>query len=298
MARKKSWNLDWLLKNDEARINAPDQAAALRDNQLRDLRKGLGNPKKQGLFDVYYALQPLGTWEGLLASVAVLKGEEDGWRHMRLSLLYRAWAVRIAVADHDKDGTNATGSLQLRDRIVECLVHAMATGDDQFAHWCGDRILHSLQMGDNAFVNGAGTPFEPFIIHLYGLWRNRTVNMGTLANGSLGPYQAILDGWDSEESYLRGVLGACDYHCQRCVTIAGSPEPGLTNVPYHIFPAEILAIRRVRREHHLPNPDINHKLLNSPAAHPPETPPAIDEILLNQIAARARKELPNIGIPW
>ncbi|MFQ3651809.1 MAG: hypothetical protein SNJ75_15905, partial [Gemmataceae bacterium] len=294
MSRKRTWNIDWMLRNDEARINNPGEAIALRDEQLRDIRKGLGDPKKKGLFRIYYALQPLATWEALVGIVAVMKEQPNAWQHIRLSFLYRAWAVRIAVAEHDSQGDAATGSLQLRDRIIECLAHSMATHEDDFSHWCGGRIVRSFQLGDNAFSHEYGTPYEPFVILLYALWRREVVDLSARISCPLGPYQALLDAWETEEQYLRAILDICEYHCQRCTDSRGNPEPGLCSAPYHMFPADILAVRRVRRDLGLPDPNIKHKLLDTPAAHPPNTPLTIDGSLLGQIAQRVRTDYPGV----
>ena len=89
----------------------------------------------------------------------------------------------------------------------------------------------------------------------------------------------------------------------RRTLLAGAPQTLITGAVfplgtmYNLFPLEILAIQRIRREQGLPTPEIDHPLMQTPLAHPPEVMPHVEDELLNQVIAKVRKELP-IGDPW
>jgi len=89
----------------------------------------------------------------------------------------------------------------------------------------------------------------------------------------------------------------CDYHCQQCFDSPGE-QADFVWFPYNVFPVEILAIQRVRKDLGLSVPLIVHPLLDSPLVQVPSTPPLVQDALLGRIKERARTDFPEIGDPW
>lgn len=56
-----------------------------------------------------------GTWLAMKGAIAVCDGNEDGWHDIHGSFLYRAWDIRVAVAQADR---RKTGQFLLRDRFA------------------------------------------------------------------------------------------------------------------------------------------------------------------------------------
>ncbi len=65
--------------------------------------------------------------------------------------------------------------------------------------------------------------------------------------------------------------------------------------PHNVFPAEILAIRRVRREQGLDWPSVPHALLNTAFAAPPFPLPPPKSDLLIRITSKMRSCLPEVA---
>jgi hypothetical protein len=108
----------------------------------------------------------------------------------------------------------------------------------------------------------------------------------------IGIYQELLDAWEQPPAFARAVHAACERH----LTPADPSE-------FHegwltLIPIEILALRAIREKQGLPFPDVDHPLLQTPAANAPQKAayaPARDELLQGWVAL-ARKENPDLGL--
>jgi len=106
---------------------------------------------------------------------------------------------------------------------------------------------------------------------------------------SLGVYVEVLDSWQDNQRLQASLLEACNYHCERIYSPTDEEEsPEFIWEPYIVFPAEILAIQRVRHDMGLTTPVIEHPLMQSPLADPPREPPDFEDELLAQVLERIR----------
>lgn len=229
----------------------------------------------------------IGNWKMLEAAVMILEGAPDGWVKARESFYYRAWYLRILGGLQDLGRYNSF----LAPDFALWIGHAIATHEDSFVDWFGSRIVASCQNKDTKFVWWGQHRFPPFIATLYARWRNQSIEFGPEVK--LGVYQTLLDAWDSPKDISKALVDACDFHVKQ----ARGEDGAFCHMPYDLAPFEILAIQRVRRDLGLPTPEIDHPLLQTPLARPPEQPPEFHDELLDKIIAKARAELP-IGDPW
>jgi hypothetical protein len=136
---------------------------------------------------------------------------------------------------------HARGLLSLghRDQNSAALAvaHAVALGQDDLAVWCGDLLVAGLE-GNGPFRTWHLNPFEPFMTQLYGLWRSLEVHVERQGVHPLGVYGDVF---------------------------------------MHLFPAEIIALGRIRQELRLPVAEVQHPLLATPLAKVPVPLPPLEQ---------------------
>src|SRR6266511_2518316 len=154
-------------------------------------------------------------------------------------------------------------------------------------------MLRGANYSDGFFRDWQYTPFHPFIARLYALWRGCEIDTeeGPLRN--LGIYQALLDGWNDDEQYAAALLRACDYHCTRRFS-KEDEDTEFWHAPFQVFPAEILAVQRVRREQVGSAPMVSHPLLDTPLGRVPVSLPLLHDQLLQRVITRVHTELANL----
>jgi hypothetical protein len=305
MKAKNKWDLKKFLREFEERITDPEWIATQRDRPRSKILQELDNPSK----DLWRHTSPfvggslpvLATWEMTVGAVAVCKGNPDGWVQMRLGFLYRAWSTRCRFAREDtvKGNPKFNNVNPLFEALeAHCLAHAIATGEDVFAHGFGQKLIsnfHECGGGDpTAFYH---VPFRPLMFKLYTLWSGTHVSFANIVPDPLGNYQQLIDSWQDRKAFPQALLNACDYHCLQCFDDAAMKHDFVWP-PYDIFPVEILAIQRIRRDLSLPVPDIHHPLLESPLMHVPEIPPPVHDELLERLKVRILSLFPAVGDPW
>ena len=131
------------------------------------------------------------------------------------------------------------------------------------AAWLAERMVRSLE--DGAFACWHSATFGVFLLKLWALHRGiPDINVTRPGVSALGVYQRVLDAW-SNQAELRSALGeVCDYHLEQSWTARGYPP--FVHTPYQMFPVDILAIARVRRDLGLVMPAVEHPLLSTPLA--------------------------------
>ncbi|MHB1425943.1 MAG: hypothetical protein ACYC3I_22495 [Gemmataceae bacterium] len=305
MKAKKKWDLKQLVREADKFTTDPEWIAVQRDGPRREILKELDRPSK----DLWRHTAPfvggslgvLATWETTAGAVAVCKGNAAGWTQLRLGFLYQTWSTRCHFAREDtvKGNPKYTNVNPLFETLeAHCLAHAIATGEDAFAHGFGQKLIanfHECGGGDPiAFYH---VPFRPFMFKLYTLWAGVDITFRDDVPDPIGRYQQLIDSWQDAEAFPQALRDACDYHCVQCIDDADLKHDFVWP-PYHIFPVEILAIQRIRRDLGLPVPDIHHPLLESPLMQVPATPPPVHDELLERIKARIRILFPDVGDPW
>ena len=158
------------------------------------------------------------------------------------------------------------------NRVSLLLAEALTLGCWTEAEWIANAIRFALaeRRRDRGqvvcgFREVERTSVAPFVLHLYAQWSVKPFPMDNLPLRSMQAYEPLLSLWQTEElEALEKVLNAaCDFHMERSNTREhNTPEFGTsTDI---LYPVEILAILRLRQKEGLPNPVVNHPLMQTP----------------------------------
>ena len=175
--------------------------------------------------------------------------------------------------------------------------HAIATGDDDFAHGLGKHLISNLER-----TNGSDKilfytiPLYPFAMKLYSIWSQIPVTYRADVLQPLGRYQQIFDNWTKPDKLADSLLDICDFHCEES-TDAKNAYAAFAFHPYNLFPVEIMSIYRIREKLGLETPHIDHPLLSSLLLNPPKSILPVEDALLDKAIARFRSDFPD-GIGW
>jgi hypothetical protein len=232
-------------------------------------------------------------WDGCEGTRLVLEGDESGWLLVQRSFWYTVWSARILLAKLDMRKAEKLAA----HSIVFPLVHALGNREDSFALWLGSRLVEALERRDKRIYGWHSAPFWVMAPALFDLWQGTGAG-GVLSKFSLRPpYAALIENWTRPERFLDALIVACRYHVEQAFDDNADEPRDFFQPLYNIFPIEMLAIKRIRQEQGLPMPEIDHPLMQTPLANPPEVMPKVEDPLLDAVIAKARKELP-IGDPW
>src|SRR5262249_14322640 len=192
--------------------------------------------------------------DGAAGVVGVCEGQAEGWEVLQTSLAYSSWNVRLCVGLYQRGRLEPGFSFSHLNLAARCLAHSLATREDGFADWCGRMLLEN-------FVSGSGLydrwmrPFEPFVVRLFARWKNLPISHVEVSSPPPGVYQELLDAWNSEQSFADAVVKSCEYHSEHSID-GHVAHAEFVRVPHNVFPAEILAMKRVRDEAGLPWPTL------------------------------------------
>jgi len=211
------------------------------------------------------SLEKLSSWHGTVGSLRVLRGDAGGWSEIQECLYLSFWSIKILASLHETNRRTTRRPIIFFDTPAICLVHAIAMGDHKIAELIGNRMLQALD--DESFGPLSRTPFLPFTIKLFALFKQLPLTLegrivGDIPAASLGVYENIFKNWNDLSELGTALIAACDYHLGRIEEI-GDEIPEFCDYPYRIFPAEIIAVLRVRQSLHLGIPEINRNCLAS-----------------------------------
>lgn len=273
MSRK--WNLKRLFRGHKEWLSNPDSKKLFYDRSRKEVEEAVGKePTPADLRVFARTLERFAVWEAVYGAVLVSEGNQVGWSHIGASVEYDGWRLRLQVGLCERD----QGAPVFVGDACRCLAAAIALRRDALAHWCGLRLVKSVETGDEVFLGWQHTPFEPFLVKLYALWRGQNLDVRRPGICRLGVYQQVFDAWDDEPAFAAAVRGICDYHCAR--TTGSRLDHEFQWGIYDVFPGEVLALQRIRRELGMPQVTVEHPLLDNPLAHPPEEiVPVEDELM-------------------
>lgn len=283
------------LKQIKAGVDRPGYNAERRAELTEAIEKHLASPTLDSLLRAAINLDGLGLVEGVKGVAGIWQGEPEGWTYLQTSFAYLSWNVRICTGLFQRGRLKAGWSFTHLNLAARCLAHAMATGDDVFAEWCGRTLLTNFSSSMGLY-DRSPRAFEPFMVHLFARWQSLPVPGFTIPCVPLGVYQELLDAWDDEQAFATALVKVCDYHVEHSIEERVA-HAEFVSVPHNVFPAEILAVKRLRNAAGLPWPAVEHPLLNTPLAQLPTSIPQVRSDMLDRVASAAQAALPEVCPP-
>jgi len=293
MVKKKRQSDSWSLKRALKLLVewVPNQKTFQIDSSIESLEKILaGEELEYPIMEISSRLAYMGSWHGSSGCLRILEGDSDGWRDIQGALRFWTSSAQIMVRARQLKGQGHF----LRTNAVLCLAHSIAVREDSLADWLGQSLLTDLGEGGLYAYDWSDSPLQLLMIQLYANWRNIDLDIASRGIGSLEPYDQLLAAWESPGEMVQALESACDFHCLRSPYGPDRMENEFVYPPYDLFPAEILAIRRLREDEGLPTPEIEHKLLDSPFSTLPDPIPEFEYELLDRALDHARQELPGL----
>lgn len=215
-------------------------------------------------------------------AIDVLEGRPAGWARMHLALQYDVLRQRFSQElgwDRHID--------HVIDEAGRMLALAWALGDMQVVTWMSEELIRF----PGNFKGWEVTPLEPMLLQLYALWRKIEINWQNYPQAKLGVYRSLFDAWDDPAKVRVALEMCCDYHGLRT---GESGYQEFYDSPFNIFPAEILAVFRLREMQGLTMLPIEHELLNSPLGKLPAAVQCPPDELLQKIIDTVAREHPEI----
>jgi hypothetical protein len=263
----------------------------MRDRNLAYIREGLShnNPGREA--NIADAVRRIGGVYGSTGIVDVAEGRlAVGWQNIHLACLYKSMAARIKLSLFERISKApvrpTVPALELEaTRFALCLSYGLVF-DDEFSIRTFERGLRTI-LADATVVSKFHWHYhtiEPFVIAL--LDHSTLVKMPPECPASLifGPYVDVFKKWHQPSAFGTIVDQMCDYHCSRMIERSTDEfRSEFTEVPFDLFPVEILALFLIRQRLGFQNPPIDHPLLESPYAKPIGNPANIHDDLLNDL---------------
>lgn len=273
---------------------------------LPKIEKGLSE-KHLDLLYIAKFLAGLGRPISTRGLVQILENDASGWSAVYQAWKYLSWQYRAETAQVDA-GMTSKGKLPKGcfgvhlDKAALCLLGAIALRQDEFADWCGQRLMRDFTRDDLLVHerNWDGTPFEPFAVRLYAKWRGREGELLEQATNDLvgafprqdKAYHPLLVGWDDAARFTPAWTALCDGFCK---AIGAKFLP----LPFCIFPAVHLAIARIRSDLGHADPRVAHVLFQAPIAQvPAKLPIAKKDPLFERVVLTCSKAFPKYALSW
>jgi hypothetical protein len=260
-------------------------------------RRAAADRVGDSVFTISQTLQYVGLWAGHRGAVAVLRGDAAGWADLHCGLECYGWLLRteheLLVRRQLKYGAEP--------RLASLyLLQALATGADDWADWLGDHVFDDFQRKKRPFSRVPSLSAGGLAARLYAVWRGRDLHWASQRGYRAGVYKELWRSWDDPARLGAALRSACDFHCEQAVRAATEDAwtgEEFVHPPFNIFPADILAVRRVRSDLGLETPTITHPLLDSPLAAPPDRPPPHGDALVSEAVAVLARDLQPAAAP-
>jgi hypothetical protein len=188
--------------------------------------------------------------------------------------------------------------------ILMTMALASVLGEDDVHDWFGNRCLQMLDLNEpyvdpEAWKMG---PLQPFLTWLFCKWKHSEERFRSLGTGNLGPFQCVVDAWNSPEDLDKAIQSLCDLHVRKVLQILKPDDDfifGLAvGIGYYV-PIEILYIQRIRKELGLSVPQPEHPFLSQPMAKIPFPCPrsGYDPFIAKSMQL-CRIAMPDLAVPW
>lgn len=245
-------------------------AADIVPREMGYLERNLSDRSLQSLVSVADSLRTLGTYYGTLGITGIIDGNMEEWDNVHRAASYHFWAVKIFAMAHYKTaflGAGSAAELTNSTSICACLVCYGIINDLSEQRMFAVDVLNQFALESRTTANSfwAERVFEPFV-----LWLNSQLEPGNLPEGvapdALGPYGRILKNWADGKAIGEAIREVCDYHCRNMEDHGRDWDPEFKDSPFDLYPVEVLAIYKVRRDVGVNTEVTNHPLMSTPLA--------------------------------
>lgn len=251
----------------------PAQERNYQRGPLQMIDQALADPRRTTQLSI--AAWLLGTWHLACGETAILNGDAAGWDEARLGCSFQRSALRLRCRPRGRsrrDDASDLPVLQAANSICVSLALGDPDAEELFAAFAA--------LPDGAFDEA--TPYPLFVRELLALRAGQRPTV----TPRLGPYSDVFLLWEGDLAVLaRRLPDLLDLHLDQTRGSPGVPAP-FDEPSVWLYPAEMLAIRAVRRELELPWPKVEHPLLFTNLVTMPVAGAWPTDSLLQRIEAR------------
>lgn len=258
MNTKSIWDYSCIKNETLEWVNNPQNKRLFYDRSLKKINDFLSEVNlNPGI--LAGNLNNLSDWYLNTGIAKVVENIRDGFDDIYLSTLYNYWYLRIMAAFYNHE----TKRPKLVFNDVGITISRLITlGLYDEAINIGDIVVKGL---DSDWLMGQDDTYvTPFILNILYKWQNKSFHSEKFL--FLDSYQSILDNWKTTDLNLIEdlLIGACEFHIIRSRYDTDDEYYEFSNEIFMIYPVEILSVLRLRDSLKLKNPNINHKLINTP----------------------------------
>jgi len=157
------------------------------------------------------------------------------------------------------------------------------------ASWMAQRLQQSRSDGSiSAWAWDLAVPRLVIALHRYAAGQEDVSDLEP------GVYQTIFEFWNNSAELQKALLNVADYHVENLKDKGAERFGEFARPPVDIFPAELIAIQRVREQLGLETPSIDHPLMKTPFASPPKDFRPEPDQLLKQVLEKVRTIIPDL----
>lgn len=234
-------------------------------------------------------------------AVQAMLGEHEGATVLWMrSVAYKYWKSRIEIRFHThalaqfKQGERPQKlKMLLLHQFGAVIANCLSLG---WTDWAIDLTKKARWGLDNELFNDGDDESHRrthhFILRLVGRWQDWPEREEPSCAFDEPLFNVLLDGWAtlSPDEIAPLLIAACDRH-----TYQARPDSNKAcfDMPYsglEYDPFEVLAVMKLRELHGLPNPVLDHVLMNTPLGRLPSSTAPYTDKLLDGVLAQARCE--------
>ena len=236
-------------------------------------------------------LSYLANWHARSGVVRISQGQTAGWLELRKFGDYEFWDDRIRCRSYDRMANKrmAEDFTPTLLNAGKCGIVCMALSDWTEASWMAQRL-------DQSRSDGSIQPWSwklavPHLVIALDRYRTGRTDLNDLETGI---YRSVFDSWNDSTGLAKALLDVADYHAANLKDEGNRRYGEFARPPIDIFPAELVAIHRVRESLGLETPAIDHPVVKTPFATPPRDLKPEPDDLLAKVLDKVRTIIPDL----
>jgi hypothetical protein len=256
---KAKWSLQRIRKDLGDWIAHPGKRQSMQERPSWEIRDYTGGDPVV----ITSNLRTLSTWYLNNGSFSVLNGDQDGWQDLTTAEKCLSWHIQlVSRLFRGKKIATATPALVAND-VALSLALSISLGFLGDAEALGKILVTGL--ADCLLSKNRHSHLLPFMVRLFCDWSAFPLP-DTNEMASLGGYESLMMTWRSKEldPIANAISKAADFHILRSRDSSNRESFEFDRTAFRAFPVEILAVSRLRAAMHLPEPSVEHPLLDSP----------------------------------